>query len=39
LHSIPAGAKAAVQKVEDPVIRPKLTQDVLDWKTASSLIQ
>jgi len=39
LHSIPADAQAAVQKVEDLLIRPKLTQDVLDWKTASSLIQ
>ena len=39
LYSIPADAQAAVQKVEDLLIRPKLTQDVLDWKTASSLIQ
>jgi integrase len=39
LHSIPADAQAAVQKVEDLLIRPKLTQDVLDWKTTSSLIQ
>jgi integrase len=39
LHSIPADAQAAVQKVEDLLIRPKLTQDVLNLKTASSLIQ
>ena len=39
LHSIPADAQAAVQKVEDLLIRPKLTQDVVDWKTARSLIQ
>jgi integrase len=39
LHSIPAGARAAVQKVEDLLIRPKLTQDVEFAKTVSSLIQ
>jgi len=39
LHSIPADAQAAVQKVEDLLIRPKLTQNVVDWKTASRLIQ
>ena len=39
LHSIPADAQAAVQKVEDLLIRHKLTQDVLDWKTGSPLIQ
>jgi integrase len=39
LHSIPADAQAAVQKVEDLLIRPKLTQVAVDWKSASSLIQ
>ena len=39
LHSIPADARAAVQKVEDLLIRPKLTQDVEFAKTGSSLIQ
>jgi hypothetical protein len=39
LHSIPADARAAVQKVEDFLIRPKLTQDVEFAKTGSSLIQ
>ncbi len=39
LHSIPENAKAAVQKVEDLLIRPKLTQVVEDWETGSSLIQ
>jgi hypothetical protein len=37
LHSIPADARAAVQKVEDFLIRPKLTQDVEFAKTGSSL--
>jgi integrase len=32
LHSIPADAQAAVQKVEDLVIRPKLTQVAVNWK-------
>jgi hypothetical protein len=39
LHSIPADARAAVQKVEDLLIRPKLTQDVEFAKTGSSLMQ
>jgi integrase len=39
LHSIPADAQAAIQKVEDLLIRPKLTQVAVDWKSASSLIQ
>jgi integrase len=39
LHSIPADARAAVQKIEDFLIRPKLTQDVEFAKTGSSLIQ
>jgi integrase len=39
LHSIPADAQAAVQKVEDLLIRPKLTQVVEIGKTGSSLIQ
>ena len=39
LHSIPADARAAVQKVEDLLIRPKLTQVVEIEKTGSRLIQ
>lgn len=39
LHSIPANAQAAVRKVEDLLIGPKLTQVVEDWETGSSLIQ
>jgi integrase len=39
LHSIPSDARAAVQKVEDLVIGPKLTQVVAFAKTVSSLIQ
>jgi len=39
LHSIPADAQAAVQKVEDLLIRPKLTQVVEMSKTGSQLIQ
>ncbi len=39
LHSIPADARAAVQKVEDLLIGPKLTQVVDFEKTISSLIQ
>jgi integrase len=39
LHSIPADAKAAVQKVEDLLNRPKLSQVPEDWGKGSSLIQ
>ena len=39
LHSIPADAQAAVQKVEDLLIGPKLTQVVEIEKTGSRLIQ
>ncbi len=39
LHSIPADARAAVQKVEDLLIGPKWTQVVEIQKTGSSLIQ
>jgi hypothetical protein len=39
LHSIPADAHAAVQKVEDLLIRPKLTQVAENWEKGSSLIQ
>lgn len=39
LHSIPADARAAVEKVEEMLNRPKLTQVVENWKTGSSLIQ
>jgi integrase len=39
LHSIPADARAAVQKVEDLLISPKLTQVVENRKLGSSLIQ
>jgi len=39
LHSIPADARAAVQKVEDLLIGPKLTQVVEFEKNGSSLIQ
>jgi integrase len=39
LHSIPSDARAAVQKVEDLLIRPKLTQVVEIQKSGSSLIQ
>jgi integrase len=39
LHSIPADARAAVQKVEDLLIGPKLTQVVEFEKTGSPLIQ
>jgi integrase len=39
LHSIHADARAAVQKVEDFLIRPKLTQAVEIAKPVSSLIQ
>jgi integrase len=39
LHSVPADAKAAVQKVEDLLNRPKLTQVPETWGKGSSLIQ
>ena len=39
LHSIPADARAAVQKVEDLLIGPKWTQVAEIQKTGSSLIQ
>jgi integrase len=39
LHSIPSDARAAVQKVEDLLIGPKLTQAVANAKPVSSLIQ
>jgi integrase len=39
LHSVPADAKAAVQKVEDLLNRPKLTQVPENWEKGSSLIQ
>ena len=39
LHSIPADARAAVQKVEDLLIGPKWTQVSEIGKTGSSLIQ
>jgi integrase len=39
LHSLPAGAKEAVQKVEDLLTGPKRTQIVEIHKMASSLIQ
>lgn len=39
VHSIPADAQAAVQKVEDLLIRPKLTQVAENWEKGSSLIQ
>lgn len=39
LHSIPADARAAVQKVEDLLIGPKLTQVVDFGKMVSTLIQ
>jgi len=39
LHSIPADAQAAVQKVEDLLMGPKLTQVVEMAKTGSQLIQ
>jgi integrase len=35
LHSVPADAKGAVQRVEDLVIGPKRTQ-VLDWPEMKS---
>jgi integrase len=39
IHSLPAGAKEAVQKVEDLLTGPKRTQIVEIHKMASSLIQ
>jgi integrase len=39
LHSIPADAKAAVEKVEELLNRPKLTQVPESWGKGSSLIQ
>jgi len=39
LHSIPADARAAVQKLEDLLIGPKWTQVSEIGKTGSSLIQ
>jgi len=39
IHSLPAGAKEAVQKVEDFLAGPKRTQIVEIHKMASSLIQ
>jgi integrase len=39
LHSIPADARAAVEKVEDLLKRPKLTQVAISWGNGSSLIR
>ena len=39
LHSIPADARAAVEKVEDLLKRPKLTPVAILWGNGSSLIQ
>lgn len=39
LHSIPADARAAVEKVEEILNRLKLTQVAENWKNGSSLIQ
>jgi integrase len=39
LHSIPADARAAVEKVEDLLNRPKLTQVPIAWGNGSPLIQ
>ena len=39
LHSIPADARAAVQRVEELLNRPKLTQVPKNWGKESSLIQ
>jgi integrase len=39
LHSIPADARAAVEKVEDLLKRPKLTQVPISWGNGSPLIQ
>ena len=39
LHSIPADARAAVEKVEELLKRPKLTQVPVAWGNGSPLIQ
>jgi len=39
LHSIPAGARAAVEKVEELLNRRKLTEVPENWGKGSSLIQ
>jgi integrase len=39
LHSIPSDARAAVEKVEELLNRPKLTQVPENWGKGSSLIQ
>jgi hypothetical protein len=39
LHSIPADARTAVEKVEDLLKRPKLTQVLVAWGNGSPLIQ
>jgi len=39
LHSIPADARKAVEKVEEILNRPKLTQVAENWGKGSSLIQ
>jgi len=39
LHSIPADARAAVEKVEELLNRRKLTQVPENWENGSSLIQ
>jgi integrase len=39
LHSIPADARKAVEKVEELLNRPKLTQVPENWEKGSSLIQ
>lgn len=39
LHSIPSDARAAVEKVEGLLNRPKLTQGPEGWGKGSSLIQ
>lgn len=39
LHSIPADARTAVEKVEDLLKRPKLTQVPISWGNGSPLIQ
>ena len=39
LHSIPADARVAVEKVEDLLKRPKLTPVAVPWGNGSSLIQ
>src|SRR5205809_1900490 len=39
LHSISADARTAVEKVEDLLKRPKLTQVAISWGNGSPLIQ